>query len=290
MFQLLFERSADAIALLDPQELLLVDCNQAAVDLLRATNKAQLLRKHPSELSPPRQPDGSDSRTRAAELTALTEKKGTQTYEWTARRLDGTDVALEVMSTPIEADGRRLNVIVARDITERKKTEDALRASERKFRELFEASSDAITIIDPETRRFVDCNAATLRRRPDTTKEWLLARTVDDLSPERQPDGRDSRDAATEWIQRALHEGPQRLEWHGRRSDGSEIPLEMLVSPIRIGDRTLLVIVSRDITERKKTEQRILELNQDLERRIQERTAELSASEAQLRTLIEHAP
>jgi PAS domain-containing protein len=68
------------------------------------------------------------------------------------RRLDGHDVPLEVLSTPIEVGGRSLTVVVSHDITERKRTEAALRESERKFRELFEASSDAIQILDPRNQ------------------------------------------------------------------------------------------------------------------------------------------
>ena len=49
----LFERSADAILILDGDRF--VDCNQATVEMLRYRDKAELLRTHPSELSPPRQ-------------------------------------------------------------------------------------------------------------------------------------------------------------------------------------------------------------------------------------------
>ena len=52
MFQLLFERSADAILLLDPQAGVFVDCNQAAVELMGADTKEQLLRMRPEDLSP----------------------------------------------------------------------------------------------------------------------------------------------------------------------------------------------------------------------------------------------
>src|SRR5258708_2673920 len=52
----------------------------------------------------------------------------------------------------------------------------------------------------------------------------------------------------------------------------------------------MLVSVSRDISERKKTERELLELNESLERRVAERTEELATSEAQLRALVEHAP
>ena len=51
MFQLLFERSADAIWLFDPQAGVFVDCNQAAVELMHAGTKEKLLRMRPEDLS-----------------------------------------------------------------------------------------------------------------------------------------------------------------------------------------------------------------------------------------------
>ncbi len=58
MFDLLFERSADAIWLLDPDNLVFVACNQAAVKLMRARSTAQLVGVRLEELSPPIQPNG----------------------------------------------------------------------------------------------------------------------------------------------------------------------------------------------------------------------------------------
>src|SRR6185369_2089592 len=84
--------------------------------------------------------------------------------------------------------------------------------------------------------------------------------------------------------------GSQRLEWIARRFDGREVPLEVLLTPIRANGRSLHVVVSRDITERKKGERELLELNQSLERRVEERTAALTTSEARFRALVEHAP
>jgi PAS domain S-box-containing protein len=76
----------------------------------------------------------------------------------------------------------------------------------------------------------------------------------------------------------------------GRTFTGEDLPLEVQLSPVTIEDRTYLVAVSRDITERRKTDAAIRELNASLERRIEERTAELAASEARARTLVENAP
>jgi len=290
MFQLLFERSADAIWLFDPQAGVFVDCNSAAVELMRAGTKERLLGARPEDLSPALQPDGTTSREKTIEVVALVEKRGGHRFEWLARRFDGREVPLEVLSTAIDVGGRNLTVVVSRDISERKTTEVALRESEQKFRELFEGSSDAIQILDPQQRRIVDCNAATVAMAGGGDKEWFLRQPVETMSPERQPDGSLSKEAGRAWAERALSQGPQRFEWVARRHNGEEIPVEVLLTPVRLGGRTMLVSVSRDISERKKAERELLELNQSLERRVAERTAALTTSEAQFRALVEHAP
>src|SRR5437773_8357177 len=291
MFESFFERSVDAVWLFDPEAGVFVDCNQAAVELMRAGTKEKLLGARPEDLSPPFQPDGTPTRAKAAQIVALIEERGGHRFEWTGRRLDGEEVPLEVLVTQVRmGDGRKLNVTVSRDITERKRTEAALRESEQKFRGLFEASSDGILILDQESRRIIDCNAAALRMKGGGDREWLLSQSIESLSTELQPDGRPSSEAARAWIERALADGPQRFEWMAKRYGGEPFPVEVLLTPLRLGGRRLLVVASRDITERKKTEQELLELNQSLERRVAERTAALATSEAQFRALVEHAP
>src|SRR5258706_4448361 len=276
MFQLLFERSADAILLFDPQGGVFVDCNSAAVELMGAGTKEKLLGARPEDLSPPLQPDGTTSQQKSAQIVALVDEFGSHRFEWVAHRFDGSEVPLEVLSTAIEVGGRRLNVVGSRDITERKSTEAALRESEQKFRELFEASSDAIQILDPEQRRIVDCNAATVKMAGGGDKDWFLKQPVGSMSPERQPDGRLSKEAGRAWAERALLHGAQRFEWVARRYNGEELPVEVLLTPVVLGGRRMLVSVSRDISKRKKNERELLELNQSLDRREAERTASVT--------------
>src|SRR5437762_14224677 len=91
MFRQLFERSADAMFLSDPRREIFVDCNQAAVEMLRASNKQQLLLMHPADLSPEFQPDGRSSRERTHEDITLALRQGSYRFEWRARRMDGTE-------------------------------------------------------------------------------------------------------------------------------------------------------------------------------------------------------
>src|SRR6266487_2856840 len=201
MFRQLFERSADAMFLSDPSREIFVDCNQAAVEMMRASNKQQLLLMNPADLSPEFQPDGRSSRERVHEDTTLALSQGSYRFEWRGRRMDGTEFPLEVLLTPIQTGERTLIAAVCRDITNRKAGEAALRESEEKFRELFEASADAISILDPQTRNFIACNDAAVRLAGAGDKSWILSQTADGLAPERQPDGQSSREAAQAWIE-----------------------------------------------------------------------------------------
>ena len=74
----LFERSADAILIIDGGSF--VDCNQATVEMLRYPDKARILQTHPSELSPPLQPDGQDSFTKANEMIATALAEGSHRF------------------------------------------------------------------------------------------------------------------------------------------------------------------------------------------------------------------
>src|SRR5215468_10028560 len=251
MFELFFERSADAIWLFDPTAGVFVDCNQAAVDLIRAGTRENLLQLRPVDLAPPLQPDGRDSADKSREVVSLVEKLGAYRFEWLARRCDGQDVPLEVLSTPIASSGQTLHVVVSREITERKRAEAALRESEQMFRLLFETSSDGIMILDPATQTFIDCNEAAVQMSRGGTREWMLSRPLTKLAPEFQPDGRCSSSLIRDTITRALEEGCQHFEWTGRAFNGEEFPMEASLTPLRVGDRTLLVTVCRDVTERK---------------------------------------
>src|SRR3954467_3566477 len=123
VFESLFQRSADAIWLYDPQTDTLVDCNQAAVKLVGAQSKELLLPIRPGNISPAVQPDGSRSADKLAEMVAAVEKQSTHCFEWIIQRLDGSQVPVEVSATAVLMEGKSIHVAISRDISERKKAE-----------------------------------------------------------------------------------------------------------------------------------------------------------------------
>src|SRR6185436_15316689 len=116
VFESFFERTFDAVWLFDPETKVFVDCNQAAVKLIGAKDKAQLLQAAPADISPTNQPNGASSSERTSQIIALVEQHKGYRFEWVIRHTDGRDIPLEVSCTPILKDGRNLYVVISRDI------------------------------------------------------------------------------------------------------------------------------------------------------------------------------
>jgi PAS domain S-box-containing protein len=137
-FRMLFEHSADPSLLIIHNAF--VDCNQATVEILRAAGKEEVLNSHPSSISPEYQPDGRLSAEKADEMIATAVRNGSHRFEWTHRRLDGTDFPVEVSLTLIQEAGRPIIFTVWRDISERRAREELMKISEGKFRTIVESS------------------------------------------------------------------------------------------------------------------------------------------------------
>lgn len=196
----------------------------------------------------------------------------------------------------IEIDGTVYLVGSGIDITERIQMNDLLRRSEARYRELFESSRDAITILSLKTGHFISANAATLRMYGVQSQEEFSRLTPWMLSPKFQPDGRLSAEAAHEMIERAEREGSLFFEWTHQRVNGDPFPATILLNKITVEGVPMLQATVRDISQEKavlrKLEATARELSaanamieQDrasLAVRVAERTAELSAANAEL--------
>ena len=143
-------------------------------------------------------------------------------------------------------------------------TETALRRSETKFRTLFDSTSDAVMLLDAEG--FLDCNQATLTMFGCASRELFCTKHPADLYPPLQPGGIESVSLANQHLKAALVAGSLRLEWMHRRLDtGETFPAEILLNAMRLDGKSVLQVVVRDISVRKKADQDLHEARQLLD-------------------------
>jgi PAS domain S-box-containing protein len=121
-FRTLYDSTRDAMMLLNTKGFF--DCNQATLAMFGCATREEFCSKHPADVSPPVQPDGADSRTRASLRIATALEKGSDRFEWMHKRANtGETFPAEVLLSAMELDGKPVLQAVVRDITARKQSE-----------------------------------------------------------------------------------------------------------------------------------------------------------------------
>ena len=175
-------------------------------------------------------------------------------FSWELTRRDGSKRHVEfsislrkdLTGNPIGFKG------IARDVSERRRSEKALRESEAKYRTLFEAAQAAIFLINED--RFIDCNSYTYKMF-GCTREQIIGKSPSDFSPPRQPDGLDSKEKAMEKNKAALQGEPQFFEWKHIRRNGVPFDAEINLNRIEINGEFFLLAIARDISDQKQAEE-----------------------------------
>jgi PAS domain S-box-containing protein len=185
-------------------------------------------------------------------------------YEWRGRKPDRSITWYEVRLKAVEIGGVPRILSLCRDITEKKKAEEALRLREEQYRAIFEASSDAFVLRDSRLE-VIDANPAFLQLY-GFTREQLAARGG---YPETFPTGYVAE--RRERVERALQGEESRIETIALRPDGTTFEADLRVIPVRYRGEPHVLSVVRDITERRQRER------------------ELQRSEARLRATVEAA-
>ncbi|MFA5366916.1 MAG: PAS domain S-box protein [Dehalococcoidia bacterium] len=160
---------------------------------------------------------------------------------------------------------------IVRDISERKKAEEALRQSEEKFRVLFKSIPDGISVIDLKTGKLVDSNPAALQMF-GFDKDDIIGHDAFNLIAEKD------RTKAFDDMQNTLIKGRSTMsEWCLLGKGGKEYDCEATAAVINddTGSPAFMVNVIRDITERKRIEKELDDYRNNLEKMVQERTSDL---------------
>jgi diguanylate cyclase (GGDEF)-like protein/PAS domain S-box-containing protein len=200
------------------------------------------------------------SRRALAQALAIegTERSGLR--EWRVLELemyckDGSTIWTEVNTSFLrDSDGRPIGILsVTRDISERKKSEAALRESEEKYRRLVQDSTDGIAIVEGLEVKFV--NRALLEMYGGEREDEMVGRPLTDFVAPEDRELMVERSYARERGQDA----PDHYEFKVLRKDGTKFDAELSVGLITHQGRVARQGVIRDITERKRTEEALRE-------------------------------
>ena len=278
-YRSLIELNPDAI--LVHQDGRIAYANAAAVRLYGAAAASQL---HGTDVLERVHPD--DRALVGARIRQVVEGQTVSTLPLRHRRLDGQEVPVETMAAPIDWQGQVAVQVIVRDVTERQRAEEALRISEEKFAITFKNAPVGISIVSASIGRYLDANDM-MCQIFGYSREEFVGRTGEELHTFR---------SAADWeqlisdLQRAGSIRAREVELV--RKSGEAFPALLSLDCITVRGEPLFLGTVTDITLRKRAEEALQHAKEELEQRVQERTAELSGAigtlkqqSQQLRTL-----
>ncbi|MDP7081325.1 MAG: PAS domain S-box protein [Candidatus Undinarchaeales archaeon] len=242
-YRTLVETSTDAV-LLETLNGNIIDCNVTACEMF-GYSKVELRGMNAIDLVPD-DVAGTLPRTIRKQL-----KKEGLFIGSSGRRKDGTEFPTEVSFRVASVGGQRLVHAYVRDITERTRSEKALRESEERYRAIFDQAADSIVLIDTGSKTFTEFNERA-HKNLGYSREEFAQLTLADIEVIESPE------ETTEHIKKITKEGGDLFETKHRTKDGRTRVIMVSTRPIQAGGKTFIQGIWRDITEHKRAEEQLV--------------------------------
>ena len=189
-------------------------------------------------------------------MAALREKQSWR-HETTHQRKDGGIFPVEVIANYVHYNGKEFTIAFARDISERKKVEEALMLTQIAV----DRSSDAVFWMDMEEGRIFKVNEQASHNLGYTCDE-LVGMHVWDIDPTCPPE------LMAELLKALRQQGSMRIESIHRRKDGGIFPVEVIANYVRYRDKEYNIAFVRDLSERKRADAALRESEERLHQAI----------------------
>jgi PAS domain S-box-containing protein len=242
--------------------------NKAMAEMVGATTVEQLLSQNFNKIESWKKSGLLDA---AKEALASGGKRKKSFYILTTF---GKDIWLDATFVTYIEKGGKFLLFLAEDITERKKSEEALRDSEGKYRGLFNAVFEGILI--HEEGKIIEINPVFAEMFGYSPSELIGMNAFNTIAPESLETVKDKIKSGFEGFYEAI----------GLRKDGSKFDIEIQAEEIIYKGRKVRVGTVRDISDRKKAEKDLQDAHELLEERVMKRTLELNESNAALKMIL----
>jgi PAS domain S-box-containing protein len=247
----IFVSSFDAIMTLVPPLLNFTSANPATVKMFGAKNEEEFISLGPCELSPDRQPDGRASVEKANEMIETAMREGAHFFEWTHRRIGGEEFPADVLLNRMEQRGKVLVLATVRDISERKRAEKTIAASNKLLQTIINTAPVRVFWKDNDLR-YLGCNFAFARDAGVKFPDDLIGKDDFELGWKEQTESYRADDL------RVIESGIPKLSYDETQTtpDGHRIWISTSKVPLRNeANETIGVLgVYDDITSRKRVE------------------------------------
>ncbi len=188
-------------------------------------------------------------------------------------RRDGSPLELHLAVSEVIDQGEHLFTGIVRDVTE-------VSQAEQRFRTLFERSGEPHLLFDASG--MLDCNASALALLGAHDRQQVIGTSFESLAP--RPDGVAGVPDLSVVLEEARRDGVRRIEWTAAALDGTRIPVEMTITPIRLAGNEATLVSWHDIAERQRHERELRAARDAAESAAQAKASFLAMMSHELRT------